>query len=162
MTISYNHKVAITFGVATISLLLMPFISKPHRGLAGNFAPQITPNPAAEHSAIGSTPTNLLSIAPAFVAPFILQDTVNDSPGTNIVTRIVTFTAAIGGTPVPALQWKIDKGTGFVNIVGATNENLRIGNAQVLDSGSYALFATNSAGGIHTTPQSIAIIEGVD
>lgn len=114
--------------------------------------------PIAEHqSAQDRSP-----VAAREVAPFIVVDTDNDSPGTNFVTRIVTFTAEIGGTPSPDLQWKVDQGAGFADIPGATNATYRIGNAQVGDSGLYALFATNAAGAIITTPQSLIVIEGED
>jgi hypothetical protein len=95
-------------------------------------------------------------------APFIVQDTDTDSPGTNIVTRIVTITAKVAGTPPVARQWKVDHGRGFVTIPGATNATFRIGNAQVSDSGLYSLFATNSFGGTNTTPVPLIVIEGVD
>src|SRR4051794_6658222 len=66
-------------------------------------------------------------------APFVVQDTENDSPGTNSVTRIVTLKARIGGEPAPELQWKVDKGNGFVEIRDATNATYCIGNAQIED-----------------------------
>src|ERR1019366_1964440 len=69
------------------------------------------------------------------IAPYIVKDTDNDSPGTNNVTRIVTIKAEIGGTPPIALQWKLDKGNGFEDIPGATNATYRIGNAQIPDTG---------------------------
>jgi hypothetical protein len=95
-------------------------------------------------------------------APFIIKDTDNDSPGTNIVTRIVTFKAEIGGTQPLQLQWQVDKGNGFVDIPGATNALYRIGNAQVEHNGFYLLTATNSLGGLRTTPQQLIVSEGVD
>jgi hypothetical protein len=95
-------------------------------------------------------------------APFIIKDTDNDSPGTNIVTRIVTIKAEIGGTPPFALQWKVDRGHGFESIPGATNATYRIGNAQVSDAGLYSLFATNDFGHISTTPAPLIVSEGVD
>jgi hypothetical protein len=98
----------------------------------------------------------------AAVAPFIIRDTDTDSPGTNIVTRIVTMTAEVGGTPPPARQWKVDHGRGYEPLAGATNAIFRIGNAQILDSGFYSLFATNSAGSIQTTPQQLVVTEGED
>lgn len=112
-----------------------------------------TPLPAQNHSPVGAS-------SPA--APFIIQDTLTDSPGTNIVTRIVTFTAHVGGSPPLIRQWKVDLGRGFVPILGATNATLRIGNAQPSDSGRYALFASNPAGQIHTTPVPLVVIDGVD
>jgi len=102
------------------------------------------------------------STTPAAVAPFIVKDTETDSPGTNMVTRIVTFTATIGGTPAPALQWKVNHGNGLVALAGATNTSFRIGNAQVSDCGFYSLFATNSAGTVSTTPQQLIVTEGED
>lgn len=96
------------------------------------------------------------------VAPFIVRDTTSDSPGTNIVTRIVTITAEVGGSLPIALQWKVDKGYGFIAIPGATNATFRIGNAQVVDSGYYSLFATNSAGGTNTAPVPLIVTEGED
>jgi hypothetical protein len=95
-------------------------------------------------------------------APYIVKDTDNDSPGTNIVTRIVTLKAEIGGTPPIALQWKLDRGHGFEDIPGATNATYRIGNAQVSDAGFYSLFATNAVGSIHTTPVPLIVSEGID
>ena len=99
---------------------------------------------------------------PAAAAPFIITDTENDSPGTNIVTRIVTFKAEIGGTQPLHLQWQVDKGSGFVDIPGATNAAYRIGNAQVEHNGFYLLTATNSLGGLRTAPQQLIVSEGVD
>jgi len=95
-------------------------------------------------------------------APFIVKDTDNDSPGTNIVTRIVTLKAEIGGTPPFTMQWKVDRGSGFESIPGATNATYRIGNAQVSDSGLYSLFATNDFGHISTTPAPLVVTEGED
>ncbi len=95
-------------------------------------------------------------------APFIVKDTDNDSPGTNIVTRIVTLKAEIGGTPPFTLQWKVDRGSGFESIPGATNATYRIGNAQVSDSGLYSLFATNDFGHVSTTPAPLIVTEGED
>jgi len=96
------------------------------------------------------------------IAPFIVRDTSSDSPGTNIVTRIVTITAEVDGTQPVGLQWKVDKGYGFVAIPGATNASFRIGNAQVADSGLYSLFASNSVGNTNTTPVPLIVIEGED
>jgi hypothetical protein len=95
-------------------------------------------------------------------APYIVKDTDNDSPGTNIVTRIVTIKAEIGGTPPFELQWKVDRGHGFESIPGATNATYRIGNAQVSDAGLYSLFATNDFGHVSTTPVPLFVSEGVD
>jgi len=95
-------------------------------------------------------------------APVVVQDPGHDSPGTNLVTRVVTFTAEVVGAAPVAVQWKLDRGAGFADIPGATNLTYRIGNAQVEHSGRYALFATNALGGIATTPVPLIVIEGED
>jgi hypothetical protein len=95
--------------------------------------------------------------------PYIEADTTTDSPGTNLVTRVVTFKAEIGGTPPITLQWKVDKGNGFVAVSArATNWVLVLTNALISDTGRYALFATNSAGATNTTPVPLVVVEGVD
>jgi hypothetical protein len=94
---------------------------------------------------------------------FVVADTTTDSPGTNLVTRIVTFKAEVGGTLPIALQWKVNKGRGFVPVSAtATNPVLVISNALISDTGSYALFATNASGATNTTPVPLVIVEGVD
>lgn len=111
---------------------------------------------------VGTQTVAQATVPPAPTIPFIVQDTQNDSPGTNIVTRIVTLTAQVGGAPPFALQWKVDRGSGFVSIPGATNATYRIGNAQVSDAGLYSLFATNDFGNLSTTPVPLIVSEGVD
>jgi hypothetical protein len=96
-------------------------------------------------------------------APFVVRDTETDSPGTNLETRVVKFTASVGGTPPLCRQWKVNKGTGFVAVSPtATNEVLVIQNAQIPHTGLYALFATNAAGGTNTTPVPLVVARGVD
>lgn len=160
MKISYDQKLAIAAGVAIIGVFFFGLFSKSGFSSTSLAVPGGAPtSPAANLS--GQRETN--SVSPQLVvAPFIVEDTQNDSPGTNIVTRIVTFSAEIGGIPPPVLQWKVDKGAGFVDVAGATKTTFRIGNAQVLDCGFYSLFATNSAGSIHTTPQQLVVTEGED
>ena len=95
--------------------------------------------------------------------PFIVADTTTDSPGTNLVTRIVTMKAEVGGTPPIALQWKVDKGKGYAAVsASATNSVLVITNARISDTGRYALFATNNAGSTNTAPMPLVVVEGVD
>ena len=92
-----------------------------------------------------------------------MTDTATDSPGTNLVTRVVTLTAEIGGTAPIFLQWKVDKGGGFVAVsASSTNAVFTITNAQIADTGLYALFATNRVGSINTTPVPLVVVEGVD
>lgn len=133
-------------------------------GRAQNKAQPSAPIAIAKES-VAKTETGLSSpkvSQAAAIAPFIVKDTDNDSPETNMVTRIVTITAEIGGTPPVALQWKVDHGNGFESIAGATNATFRIGNAQVANSGLYSLFATNAAGHLNTTPVPLIVIEVAD
>lgn len=143
--------------VVLIGILTAPRQARSQSTPAGPFAGDTKP-------AVGGRPASppSPSSGSASVAPFIVKDTDTDSPGTNIVTRIVTFSARVDGTPPPALQWKVDHGKGYELLTDATNPVFRIGNAQVLDSGFYSLFATNSAGSIHTTPQQLVVTEGED
>ena len=156
---SFNEKVAIIFGFIAIAVSFFVVTGKSNRALAYGTGPDNLP---VELAAATPDAVKARTASQLAVAPFIVKDTDNDSPGTNIVTRIVTFTAEIGGSPAPKLQWKVDRGAGFVDVTGATRATLRIGNAQVSDSGLYSLFGTNSAGEVHTTPQQIVITEGED
>jgi hypothetical protein len=93
------------------------------------------------------------------VPPFPSSDTTCDSPATNYVGRNVTFLAGFGGYPTPALQWKVNKGSGFVNVsANATNSTLTLSAVPTTASGSYALFATNIAGASNSTPLSLTVL----
>jgi hypothetical protein len=151
--------IAVIFVVATVTLAFIAMTPKTTK--ANDTATAVNDAPSrnfASGKIISPSKPGQSTVTP----PFIVRDTESDSPGTNIVTRIVTFTAEIGGTPPPTLQWKVDKGSGFVTIPGATNSLYRIANAQVEHSGTYALFARNSAGEIRTTPQPLIVTEGQD
>jgi hypothetical protein len=100
---------------------------------------------------------------PVIQPPFILRDTMTDSPGTNLETRIVTLTAELSGAKPLALQWKVDRGRGFVPVSAhATNSVLVITNARVTDSGRYALFGTNGAGATNSKPVGLVVVVGAD
>jgi len=86
------------------------------------------------------------------------SDTTSDSPGSDYVGRPVTFQAAFAGYPAPALQWEVDYGSGFVNIPNATNSSLTLSAVQVTNSGNYALFATNLAGTLNSTPVTLTVL----
>jgi len=151
----------LVFGLALVGLAFFVWLRhsdraqpKPRLGLEASPTSPLTDAP---------TPPNALATAPRPVAPFIVTDTMTDSPGTNLVTRVVTLSAGIGGTPPLFLQWKVDKGSGFVAVsASATNPIFTIPNARVADTGRYALFATNRVGSIITTPVPLVVIEGVD
>lgn len=159
MKTSSHQKAEIIFCLSVLGIALVVLMEKS--------SPAQTKNSRAERRPATiliaeQTTGHTLAKARDSVAPFIVRDTSTDSPGTNIVTRIVTITAEVGGSLPIALQWKVDKGNGFVEIPGATNVTFRIGNAQVVDSGYYSLFATNSAGGTNTAPVPLIVTEGED
>jgi PKD repeat protein len=87
----------------------------------------------------------------------ISSDTSCDSPLNDYVGRTVTFSAAFAGSPAPALQWEVDNGSGYVLIPGATNSTLLLTNLQTTNSGNYALFATNAAGVLNSTPLTLNV-----
>jgi hypothetical protein len=90
---------------------------------------------------------------------FLSSDTTSDSPATNYAGRTLTLTAGFGGYPTPALQWKINTGSGFVNVSSsATNSSLILSNAQPSASGSYALFASNVVGTSNSTPVNLTVL----
>jgi hypothetical protein len=90
---------------------------------------------------------------------FLSSDTTSDSPATNYAGRTVTLAAAFGGYPAPDLQWKVDHGSGFVNVsASATNSSLTLANAQTGASGVYALFATNVVGLSNSTPVTLTVL----
>ncbi len=56
----------------------------------------------------------------------------------------VTLTAAASGTPAPTYQWRKDG----ANVSGATAGTLSLPSAQLSDSGTYVVVATNSVGSV--------------
>lgn len=85
------------------------------------------------------------------------MDTVCDSPPNDYVGRTVSFSAAFAGIPKPSLQWKVNKGSGFVPITGATNSTLTLPNSQTTNSGSYELVAANAAGTLSSSPLTLNV-----
>lgn len=85
------------------------------------------------------------------------SDTTCDSPLNDYVGRTVKFSATFAGIPTPALQWEVNKGSGFMPITGATNSSLVLANVQTTDSGSYELLATNAAGNLNSTPLTLNV-----
>jgi PKD repeat protein len=110
-----------------------------------------------------SSPTgpqiNAIRITTPPAPPAITADTTASS-STNYVGSAVTFSAAVGGTPTPTLQWEVSpNGGAFVPITGATNTTLTLSNLQLTNSGAaYALYATNSAGATNSTPVTLTVL----
>jgi hypothetical protein len=99
----------------------------------------------------------MLIVNPAS-APFVLAglDTTPSSAD-RFVGGSVTFTATFGGTLPIAYQWRVDKGSGPVDIAGQTNATLTLANLGVSDSASYSLHAVNAIGSADSTPATLAV-----
>lgn len=128
--------------------------------------PTVTTNGVLNLSAVGTTDNgqglwNGIQLYGPVTAPTLSlsSDTTSDSPASNYTGRNITLTAGFAGYPEPTLQWKVDKGSGFVNVsASATNATLTLANVQASDAGSYALFAANLAGQLNSTPMTLTIL----
>jgi PKD repeat protein len=94
------------------------------------------------------TVTNTLSL---------VADTTVSPTNTVYVGASVTLSALFSGTQPITNQWKVDKGSGFVPITGATNTTLTLSNIQLSNSGNYVLFASNAAGSSNSTPATLTV-----
>jgi hypothetical protein len=161
MSLLTSRKLAVICGSALAGLAAFVCIRHLDR-TKPEIRPGLEASPTPHLTKANTSPEAISNASPA-AAPFIITDTTTDSPGTNLVTRVVTLTATIGGTPPIFLQWKVDKRSGFVAVsASSTNSVFTISNALVADTGFYALFATNRTGDIRTTPVSLVVIEGAD
>jgi hypothetical protein len=69
----------------------------------------------------------------------------------------VTFTAAASGTPAPTVQWQVNTGSGFTDIVGATNTSLTF-TAQLAQSGNqYRAVFTNACGTANSNAATLTV-----
>ena len=93
--------------------------------------------------------------SPAFLS--LAADTTA-STLTNYVGSAVTFSASFAGTQPITNQWKVNTGSNFVPITGATNTTLTLTNLQLTNSRSYALFASNPAGASNSTPVTLTVL----
>jgi len=94
--------------------------------------------------------------APLPIPPSLFADTL-PAAGADVVGSEVTFTASfVGGVPM-TFQWRKDAGSGPVDIPGATNASLTIGNLQISDSGAYSVVAANEFGSAASTPNSFTV-----
>ena len=121
-------------------------------GLLGSYEYQFvaTNSSASVTSAIVTLTVN------AATAPFVTSDTA-PSAVSRYTGATVTFTAAFDGNHPITYQWQVDKGSGFTNIVGATNTSLALTSLQLSDAGNYRLAATNSIGDGASTPATLTV-----
>jgi hypothetical protein len=83
--------------------------------------------------------TEAMVIAPSFTAQPASQSV---EAGAN-----VTFSVAVTGSPMPALQWRKDG----VALAGATAATLTLSNVSTTDAGTYQAVAVNSGGSVIST-----------
>jgi hypothetical protein len=82
---------------------------------------------------------------PSAPKPVISVDT-QPATGSDVEGSQMTFVAAFSsGTPI-TYQWQADKGSGPVDIPGATNTTLTLTHLQLSDTGLYSLKASNASG----------------
>lgn len=87
-----------------------------------------------------------LTVAPAPVAPSFVQQ---PSDQTSEIGGTVTFSVAVGGEPLPTLQWQrsVDGGVSWTDIAGATAATVAIPNLGIGDDSTrIRVLATNAAG----------------
>jgi hypothetical protein len=82
---------------------------------------------------------------PSAPKPVMSVDT-QPATGSDVEGSQINFVAAFSSDTPIAYQWQTDKGSGAVDIPGATNTTLTLTHLQLSDSGSYSLKASNASG----------------
>lgn len=121
-------------------------------GLLGTYQYRMVATNASS-SATGGVATLTINAA---TIPYLVADTTPANVA-SYTTLSTSFTAAFDGNHPIAYLWQVDKGSGFTNIVGATNSTLNFTSLQLSDAGSYRLTATNSLGGVTSTPATLTV-----
>lgn len=87
---------------------------------------------------------------PSAPAP-VLAANISPLGGSDVEGSSVTFTASFTSQTPITYQWRVDNGSGLVNIPNATNATLTLSNLQLSDSGSYSVQASNASGSTVTS-----------
>lgn len=82
-------------------------------------------------------------------APIIASD-IRPSTAVDVVGSSIIMTASFSSDTTVSYQWQADKGSGFVNISGATSNTLVLSSLKASDAGSYRLKASNVSGSTTT------------
>ena len=121
--------------------------------LSGNIVITVTPEiPAGQSTPYADLSGLQIYTADQPIAPAVRLQPVNE---TRYADTTVIFAPVISGYPTPVFQWTSNGS----NIPGATNQTLVLANVQLTNTGSsYVLCATNSLGGISTTPVTLTLL----
>jgi hypothetical protein len=95
-------------------------------------------------NALGTAATSAATLVVKF-APTIITEPLSQ---TVAVGSLVSFTAAAGGNPAPAVQWQVSGNGGltFSNIAGATSATLTLTASQTANGRKYRAVFTNGVG----------------
>jgi hypothetical protein len=114
---------------------------------SGNYDVVVSNSSGANQSA-----TLVLIVYPSS-APIITQQPAPAS-ATNYVGGLVTFAAAVNGTPPIQLQWQHND----VNIPNATASSLTLASLQASEAGSYTLIASSLLGVTNSLPAVLTVL----
>ena len=124
---------------ATAATLTLSAVAQLHNG---HFLRVVVSN---SQGSVTSTAA-LLTVNAATAAAAITQQPASQSV---IAPAVATFTAAASGTPAPTMQWQLNSGAGWGNIIGATSASYSTPATAVGDSGKqYRVMATNATGNV--------------
>lgn len=93
---------------------------------------------------------------PSAPAPVLSVDT-QPATASDVEKSQITFVAAFTSETPISYQWRVDKGSGLVDIAGATSSTLTLSNLQITDSGAYSLKASNASGSSTSRASSLVV-----
>jgi hypothetical protein len=107
-------------------------------------------------SAFGFQKLKRLGISPTITGQ---PSAVQVALGASETGRDVSFTAAAGGEPAPAIQWqaKAPGATRFTDVAGATGATLGVSAQRGMDGTRYRAVFANAAGRVATTAATLAV-----
>ena len=97
----------------------------------------------------------LLTVNVATVAAAITQSPVSQSV---TAPAAATFSAVAGGVPTPTLQWQVNGGAGWGDIIGATSGSYITPATVLSDNGKqYRVMATNATGNVTSNAATLTV-----
>jgi|GEM_PF-866175 len=89
-------------------------------------------------------------------APIISSD-IRPSTAVDVVGSSIILAATFSSDTAVTYQWQVDKGSGFVNVSGATSNVLVLSPLKSTDAGSYRLKASNVSGSTTTSSCTVTV-----